>query len=222
MTRVGAMKTQFCSLFLVALVLNSCDKAADTSDSNNSSSHASDAVDPKPIDKPAIAKERAIPETRATDSGIPDEQSGSPGDPPELASDASNGIPGVPQEIADEILKEAANASSPEERTRFITEQTNAWRHVNEFREKDTHLPDHRKRELLEALGKKHGISWNNMSTELDAQLKAYDEVMEYRLKGIPGLTEDETFTISIGAIEQYSPDYQKILSIIRESAKKQ
>ncbi len=59
------------------------------------------------------------------------------------------------------------------------------------------------------------------MVPELDEQIAASARVMEFRLKGIPGLSPDESQDLIIEAIEKHGPDYKAILSVIDQSAGK-
>jgi hypothetical protein len=74
---------------------------------------------------------------------------------------------------------------------------------------------------LLEKLSMKHGESWKDMVPELDEQVAASARVMELRLKGIPGMSPDESQDLIIHALEKHGSDYKAILSIAEQSAGK-
>jgi hypothetical protein len=59
------------------------------------------------------------------------------------------------------------------------------------------------------------------MVPEIEEQIAASRKVMEFRMKGIPGMSADESHDLMIQAIERYGADYKSILSIAEKSAKK-
>jgi hypothetical protein len=133
----------------------------------------------------------------------------------------SNGIARMPRHVSEPILAEATRAAAPEDQFHIITEQSTAWHKINGFMEDIGGIPDHMKTALLERLSKKHGSSWKDMIPELDEQLAASVKVDELRMKGIPGMSEDESHELFIKAIEKYGPDYKAILATANQSAKK-
>jgi hypothetical protein len=133
----------------------------------------------------------------------------------------SSGIARMPEDISDKILRDATSAGTPEDQVHFITQQAAAWHHINEFKEGINDIPDHMKLALLESLARKHGDSWKDMVPELDEQVAASVRVMELRLKGIPGMSPDESQDLLINAMEKHGSDYKTILSIANQSAGK-
>ena len=216
------MNHPFFPILHAAFALVACDKAADDSESRKSPKSDSRIAEARTSDRTGGAEDRQEPVAPAGGSATPHEQSEPPRGPQGVSSNPSDGIEGLPKEVADQILAEAASASSPDEKARIITEQSNAWRRVDQFRRQNQEAPDPRKLELLETMGSKHGTAWQDMATELDAQANAYDKVMEYRSNGIPGHTEEESFAIIMEALEKHSPDYGKVLTMVDERAKEE
>ena len=221
LSKVHGMKNPFFLILLAALALSACDKAADDSESRNSPTPDSRIAEARTSVRTG-AGDRQEPVTHAGGPTTPHERSVPPESPLAVPSSPSDGLEGLPQEVADQILAEAARASSPDEQTRIITEQSDAWRRVDQFRRQSQGVSDHRKLELLEAMGNKHGTAWDDMVAELDAEVRAYEKVMEYRSSGIPGHTAEESFAIIMEALEKHAPDYGKILTIVGERAEKE
>lgn len=223
------MKTHFTYLSMLALMLTACDQSSeDTGADNNESSSAeveqneAAAADAKIDNRSDADAPPARPQVapRVGDSQV--DALANLTDQEKLEVYTSKGIPGIPQEVSDKIVSEAIKAASTGDQVQIIAEQANAWRRIEHFREKEEDLPDHRKRELLFRLYKKHGESWKEAAVELDRQLIAHEEVMKYRLDGIPGLSDDESFDVIMQAIERHSPDYEKILAIAKASAQEE
>ena len=133
----------------------------------------------------------------------------------------SSGIARIPKDVSDKIIADATKTGASEDQVNIITQQAAAWHHINKFKEDATDIPDHMRMALLEKLATKHGDSWINMVPELDEQVAASAKVMELRLKGIPGMSPDESQDLIIKAIEKYGSDYKAILTVAEQSAKK-
>jgi hypothetical protein len=221
---MGLMQIKFTILALAACLFASCDKGGKTTESDSPSSK-----------KPQVENRTSAPTNKEkTAQAANDPTSGNPADTaPAAASSApptpeqmiarfkSDGIAGVPKDVADTIIEKATRDKTPEEQVRFITEQSAAWQHINRFTESINNIPDHMKRMLLERLSTKHGDSWKDMAIELDEQVAASAKVDELRAKGISGMTPDESQDFIIQALEKHGPDYKTIVSIADQSAGK-
>ena len=213
------METKLVCLSLAACLLASCEKSESTANPDSTSSKKLQME--ARVEPPTLA-EKPAPEASVPTDAPQVESSPEPLTPEQtIAGYHSNGIAGVPKDVADGILRKSTRAESPEEQLRFITEQSEAWRRINGFNETVNDIPDHMKRFPLEKLSTKHGDSWKDMATELDEQVAASKKVMELRLKGIPGMSPDESHDLIIQAIEKHGADYKAILSIAEQSARK-
>jgi hypothetical protein len=133
----------------------------------------------------------------------------------------SNGIARMPKHLSDTLVANAASAGAPEVQLQFITQQAAAWHQINEFKEGVNDIPEHMKSSMIEKLSTKYGNSWMDMVPEIEEQMAASRKVMEFRLKGIPGMSADDSQQFLINALEKYGTDYKTILSIAEQKVKK-
>ena len=235
------MKTQITSLSLAVFVFASCEKSPskakpdDTSSKNprietgaaaptitekpahrdSSADNTRMPIDPPlshPVTAEVIRPAGTAPDDRAWESLTPEQR---------IEKFNSNGIARIPKAISTKILADASNSVPPQEQLDIITQQAVAWHRINHFMEESYSMPEHMKKALFEKLVAKHGDAWVNMLPELEGQIAASIRVDEFRSKGIPGLTPDETHELMIKAIEDHGCDYKTILSIAEQAAKK-
>ena len=218
------MKVKHACLLLVACLSASCDKSKTTAKAGSISSNTNqvESRDEVPTNRETPAQGAITPSADIPTGTARADASSAPPTPEQMiANFKSDGIAGIPKDVADTILAKSSSAATPEEQVRFITEQSAAWQHIEQFKDSTNGMPDHMRRMLIERLSTKHGDSWKNMANELDEQVAASTKVSELRLKGIPGMTPEETNDLIIGAMEQHGPDYKTILSIAEQSIRK-
>lgn len=226
------MEIKLAYLSLAAFMFASCDKSGNNSDSDSTPSNKSQIENraDAPANPPKPAHETSDPTTGhpadpATTRPAETAPANGPSDPltaeQTIAKYKSDGIPGIPRQVSDKILADAAKTESNDDQLNIITRQTTAWRHINTFRENDGPIPEHMRRMLLERLETKHGDSWIDIVPELDEQIAANVKVDQLRANGIPGMSEDESQNLIIDAIGKYGPDYKAILSVAEQAAKK-
>ena len=237
------MKTKITCLSLAAFVFASCDKSPSKAKPDDTSSKdprmetgaaaptITEKPAPAPRDSPADNTRRPIdpplshpvtaeiirpagtaPDDHAWESLTPEQR---------IEKFNSSGIARMPKAISTKILADASNSAPPQEQLNIITQQAVAWHRINHFMEESHSMPEHMKKALFEKLIAKHSDAWVNMLPELEEQIAASIRVDEFRSKGIPGLTPDETHELMIKAIEDHGCDYKTILSIAEQAAKK-
>lgn len=129
----------------------------------------------------------------------------------------TNGIASIPASISEKIIQDIPPDGTSEDRLRYIAAESAGWHHVNEFKDGSSEIPEHMKAAMIDKLYQKHPKSWTSMASVIDEQTAAAAKVAEYRWKGIPGMSADESQDFIIDAMSKYTADYKTILSVIEK-----
>lgn len=164
---------------------------------------------------PAVARvELATITAHAEDDGSPEAI--------KIASYRQNGLNGVPQEVAAEILRKARR----ETRTWLAVEDIEAegagYRRVQAFANSQTKMLREDRDQLVAAAKREHPGDWSEMACFIDKQVDAWTILEEWKVKGVPGLETWESEAVLCGATESFPYNWAYALEAVAKASRGQ